>query len=119
MSGARALGEVFPALAAGAWRGLRFEPFREGVEIARLYGSADSGPSGAILKYRPGASTPRHRHAGYETIVVLEGSQSDEHALYRTGDVVVNRPGTVHRVRSDAGCVVLIVWQTPVEILEP
>jgi anti-sigma factor ChrR (cupin superfamily) len=116
---ARALGEVLPALVAGGWRGLRFEPFREGIAIARLYGAVDHGSSGAVLKYEPGASTPRHRHVGYETIVVLEGTQSDEAGTYRAGDLVVNFPGTIHRVATETGCVVLIIWQEPIEILDP
>jgi anti-sigma factor ChrR (cupin superfamily) len=59
---AMTIGDVFRGLAKTGWQALTFEPFRDGIEIARLFGKADQGASGAVLKYRPGASAPRHRH---------------------------------------------------------
>jgi anti-sigma factor ChrR (cupin superfamily) len=107
-----------PGLATGAFRKAAFEPFREGVEIAHLQRpDGDGGPALALLRYRPGAGVPRHEHTGLETILVLEGSQSDERGTYRTGDVVLNPPGSIHRVWSDEGCTVLISWAAPVRIL--
>ncbi|RJE79164.1 cupin domain-containing protein [Paracoccus sp. JM45] len=61
---------------------------------------------------------PRHRHDGLETIIVLEGSQSDEAGTYDTGTMVRNQPGSIHRVWSDEGCVVLIQREKPVVILD-
>jgi len=108
-----------PGLLSGAWRDLRFEPFRPGVEISRLYGKAESGASAAVLRYQPGARVPRHRHTGHETVLVLEGSQRDLRGVYRAGDVVLNLPGSMHDVTSDDGCVALVLWQQPIEILDP
>ena len=99
------------------WARFAWQPFREGVEIARLYGEAESGPSMALLRYRAGASVPRHLHRGLEHIVVLEGSQRDEEGEHLTGSVMVHGPGTTHSVRSDGGCVVLAIWEKPVELL--
>jgi anti-sigma factor ChrR (cupin superfamily) len=65
----------------------------------------------------PGASVPRHRHAGLETIVVLDGSQSDENGDYPVGTLVLNPAGTEHSVWSSGGCVVLIQWNLPVIFL--
>ncbi len=113
--GARDL--VWPDLADGGWRELAFEPFRDRVEIHWLERGADGDPSVALLRYAAGARVPRHRHAGLETIVVLDGSQSDAQGTYAKGSVVINRPGTAHEVWSDEGCVVLIQWDRPVEIL--
>lgn len=96
------------------WNDLPFEPFRDGVEIHRLW----SGPPDvALLRYAPGASVPRHRHPGLETILVLSGSQSDEAGEYPAGSLVFNPPGSAHSVWSDPGCVVLIQWEKPVEML--
>ncbi|MCE7030583.1 cupin domain-containing protein [Jiella avicenniae] len=94
----------------------RFEPFRDGVEIARLSGAGDGGET-ALLRYAPGASVPMHEHTGLETILVLAGSQSDDHGTYRAGDLVLNQPGSRHRVWSEEGCLVLISWAAPVRIL--
>ncbi|NDW07596.1 cupin domain-containing protein [Jiella pacifica] len=93
-----------------------FEPFRDGVEIARLSGQGDKGET-ALLRYAPGASVPMHEHTGLETILVLSGSQSDDDGTYRAGDLVLNQPGSRHRVWSAEGCLVLISWAAPVRIL--
>lgn len=102
---------VFPI---GVPRDLEFVPFREGVEIARLYGGGAGEPSAAFLRYAPGSSVPRHGHPGYEHIFVLEGAQEDEHGRYEAGTLVINPPGTSHSVRSEHGCLVLVIWQLPV-----
>jgi anti-sigma factor ChrR (cupin superfamily) len=108
----------FPGLATDAFRRAAFEPFREGVEIAHLQRPNRDGSSAlALLRYRPGASVPRHEHTGLETILVLDGSQSDERGTYLAGDLVLNPPGSIHRVWSDEGCTVLISWAAPVRIL--
>ena len=107
-----------PALLSGGWRDLAYEHFREGIDVAWLSRGATGEPSVAILKYWPGARVPRHRHAGLETIVVLQGVQSDEHGDYDAGTLVLNAVGTEHSVWSTEGCVVLIQWDLPVVILE-
>jgi len=53
---------------------LPWKPFREGVDIYRLYGGPDSGndggPSAALLRYHPGSRVGLHEHVGYEHILV-------------------------------------------------
>ena len=48
-----------------------WEPFRPGVEIARVYGDGQSGPAAALLRYAPGARVPAHDHLDYEHIIVV------------------------------------------------
>lgn len=100
---------------SGGWRDFAFVPFRDGVEICEI---CSGEPAVALLKYHPGATVPRHMHTGLETILVLEGSQSDEKGRYRAGTMVLNPEGSIHSVWSDEGCVVLIQWERPVKILE-
>jgi anti-sigma factor ChrR (cupin superfamily) len=107
----------YPALTLGAWRDLAFEPFRDGITAHWLLRGGDASPSVAVLKYAPGASVPRHRHPGLETIIVLEGTQSDESGDYAAGTVVLNPVGTEHSVWTKDGCLVLIQWALPVIIL--
>jgi len=95
---------------------LPFGDLRDGVEIHVLHEAPD-GARVAILRYRPGAEVPTHRHEGYEYIYVLDGEQSDERGTYGAGSFVVNEPGVSHRVQSKTGCVVLIIWQRPVVFL--
>ncbi|MEP0962005.1 MAG: cupin domain-containing protein [Roseobacter sp.] len=92
-----------------------FEPFREGVDIHYM---KQGSPSVALLRYAPGARVPLHRHTGLESILVLDGEQSDERGTYPKGSFVLNPEGSSHSVWSKTGCVVLIQWERPVEILE-
>jgi anti-sigma factor ChrR (cupin superfamily) len=104
------------ALAAGE---VEWTPFREGVDICRLYGDADAGPSAALLRYAPNAEVPLHEHEGVEHVFVLAGAQEDARGVYPAGTLVINPPGTRHRVRAPSGCTVLIVWERPVRLLDP
>ena len=98
----------------GGWRDGAFDPFSEGVEICHL---VQGEPGVALLRYAPGASVPRHRHLGLETIIVLDGGQSDGRGHYPAGTVVLSPEGSIHHAWSDEGCVVLIQWDRPVEFV--
>ncbi len=106
--------KVIAGLLPQGWSDMPFEPFRDGVEICHLW---QGGPHAALLRYAPGASVPRHRHLGLETILVLSGTQSDDEGCFHSGALVFNPAGSVHRVWSDPGCVVLIQWERPVEFV--
>lgn len=105
------------SLTQGGWKNLDFEAFRDGVTIHWIRRFIDDQPGVALLKYEAGASVPRHRHEGLETILVLQGTQSDESGDYGVGCCVINVIGSEHSVWSDTGCVVLIQWDRPVRIL--
>ncbi|MFK7753153.1 MAG: cupin domain-containing protein [Sedimentitalea sp.] len=96
------------------WRDLPFEPFRDGVDVHYIKQGA---PAVAILRYAPGAKVPLHLHTGLESILVLDGVQSDERGDYGKGALVLNPQGSTHSVWSETGCAVLIQWERPVEIL--
>ena len=102
-----------------------FQVLYPGVDILPLYGpGSDNSPSGvsnssaALIRYQPGAKVPPHRHIGYEHIIVLEGAQSDDSGDYEKGTCVMNPPGTSHAVSSAKGCLVLAIWNRPIEVLE-
>jgi anti-sigma factor ChrR (cupin superfamily) len=107
---------VLHAITHGGWRDLAFEPFHPGVTIHRIYEHAD-GAAAALLRYEPGAAVPRHEHTGFEHILILDGAQSDDNGHYPAGTFAVNAPGTSHRVWSDQGCVALLIWERPVQLL--
>ena len=102
-------------LTGADWDALDWEFFRDGIEMHRI---RDADPAVALLRYAPGAAAPKHRHTGLETILVLDGAQSDERGKYVTGDLVLNPEGYEHSVWSDEGCVVLIQWEKPVAFLD-
>lgn len=91
-----------------------WEPFREGVEIARIYGEGKVGPAAALLRYAPGAQLPAHAHTGFEHIIVLSGNQRDDRGTYAAGSCLIHAEGTQHDVSSPDGCVVLALWYSPV-----
>jgi anti-sigma factor ChrR (cupin superfamily) len=94
-------------------------PFRPGVRIHRVYGTGQDGqPSSAFLLYEPGARVPRHTHTGFEHVFVLSGSQIDDNGEHGAGSFVVNTPGSKHDVVSPGGCLVLVVWESPI-VFEP
>jgi len=99
------------------WGRFDWRPFRPGVEMAELYGEGEGTASAALLRYAPGAAVPKHLHTGIEHILVLEGSQRDDRGTYTRGSMLIHGPGTSHAVASDFGCVVLAIWERPVEIL--
>jgi anti-sigma factor ChrR (cupin superfamily) len=108
-------GESIAGLLAGMDRiSIEWERFRDGIEIVRLANSIDSGPAAALLRYQPGAQLPRHRHVGWEYVLVLSGAQSDDRGRHAVGEMLVHPPGSSHSITSDEGCVVLIIWEKPV-----
>jgi predicted ChrR family anti-sigma factor len=95
---------------------LSWEPFRPGVDIYRLYGDSQGGAAAALLRYQPGATVPMHGHTGFEHIFVLSGSQTDQNGEHQVGTLVINPPSTNHSVISQAGCIVLAIWEKPIAI---
>ena len=91
-----------------------WQPFRDGIEIYRLYGDGVSGPTAAFLRFSPGAQVALHEHTGFEHILVLDGCQVDENSRADAGTLIVNPPGTRHSVFSEAGCIVLAIYERPV-----
>jgi anti-sigma factor ChrR (cupin superfamily) len=94
-----------------------WQPFREGVEIHRLYGDGIQGPTAALIRFRRGGEVPLHEHTGYEHIIVLCGAQRDNHGEEKAGTLIVSPPGTQHRIVSEAGCIVLAIYEKPVRFL--
>jgi anti-sigma factor ChrR (cupin superfamily) len=93
-----------------------WEPFREGVDIYRLYSDGEQGSSAALLRYQPGASVPTHDHVGFEHIFVLSGSQTDCNGTHAAGTLVIHPPKTSYSVASATGCIVLAIWEKPVKL---
>ncbi len=93
---------------------LKWEPFRDGIKIHRLYGNQTEGSSAALLWYEPGATLPRHKHVGYEHLIILDQVQKDDFGDHHAGTLIVNPPGSEHAVTNPLGAVVLAIWEKPV-----
>lgn len=93
---------------------LIWEELQPGVRICMLHGDRHIGCSTALLHYEPGTSIPAHTHTGHEHLLILRGSQHDEHGAYQQGTFLINKPAGGHRVSSIEGCLVLAIWEAPV-----
>jgi anti-sigma factor ChrR (cupin superfamily) len=98
---------------------LAWEPFAEGVEIFWIYRDGEEGPASALLKFQPGGRVSTHEHVGFEHIIVLAGSQTDEHGHLGTGTLMVHKPGTSHSIVSEEGCIVLAIYEKRVSFADP
>jgi anti-sigma factor ChrR (cupin superfamily) len=93
---------------------------RRGVEIVRLYdtrGAHSNGSAAALLRYTPGAKAARHLHPGYELIFVLQGELINDAGTHPAGTLEICPPGSSHALASATGCVFLVVWEQPVQVL--
>ncbi|MFD0359575.1 cupin domain-containing protein [Streptomyces sp. NPDC127110] len=93
------------------------EPGRAGVEHHVLW-APDPGTGedsvGLLLRFPPGAHGDFHEHLGHELMLVLDGRlDHSDGTSYGKGDLVVEGPGTRHRMSSATGCTVLAVRTRP------
>lgn len=91
--------------------------FRDGVDLVRLYGDGITGPTAALIRFRREARVPIHYHDGWEHIFVLAGSQRDQSGTIHAGTLRIHPPGTHHSVVSEAGCIVLAIYEKPVKFI--
>ena len=93
---------------------------REKVLIHPLFDNTKDDPTGsdaALIRYRPGAFTPRHLHMGYEMVFVLQGDYIENDVSFAPGALIVRAPGTTHEMRSKNGCTILAMRDVPVKQL--
>jgi quercetin dioxygenase-like cupin family protein len=101
-----------------AWQNtISWQRFNDKFDIHRLYGDGVTGPTAALLRCREAGTIPPHVHAGYEHILVLCGSERDQNSEASAGTIMINPPGSRHQVSSDAGSIVLAIWEAPVRPL--
>lgn len=103
---------------------LDFQPYqlglRSNVLIYPLFDNTKKDPYGsdaAIIRYLPGAFTPRHLHVGYEMVLVLEGEYVENDVLYLPGSLIIRAPGTTHEMRTITGATLLAMRDIPVKQL--
>lgn len=96
---------------------LLWKPLHKDVFISLIYAAGKGLSQAAVLHYLPGSSIPRHRHPGFEHILILHGSQEDGTRTYGPGTLVIQDSGSEHRIASPEGCIALGIWEKPVEFL--
>lgn len=89
------------------------------ARIRPVYRLDEPARSVAFVRFEPGSSALPHRHASFETIVVLDGDYTDEFGMHRQGEVVVYPPGSRHAWASTHGATLLVVWDGPTVTADP
>jgi anti-sigma factor ChrR (cupin superfamily) len=92
-------------------RTLDWQIFYPGVHVHWLYRDGDHGSAAAFIRFQPGGRVPLHEHRGFEHIIVLQGSQTDENGRLEAGGLMVHAPGTRHSIVSTEGCLVLAIYE--------
>lgn len=96
-------------------------PWREtpypGVRWKKLRFDEETGASAVLLSFAPGAAYGAHRHPAGEQYLVLEGSLVDHGQTWGRGAYVRHAPGSVHRPRSEEGCLLFVTLEAPIELV--
>ena len=96
----------------------QFQEVAEGIFAKVLFQNERAGTTTYMVKFMPGARTPRHRHPGLEECMVVEGDFQVDGKDLRAGDYHCAMPGSVHeRPYSINGATVLIVAEGHYEVL--
>jgi anti-sigma factor ChrR (cupin superfamily) len=88
-----------------------------GVEWKKLHFDRETGASAVLLRFAPGAVYDAHRHPAGEEYLVLEGSLQDGGGSWGAGSWVSHPPGSVHRPRSEEGCLLYVRLPAPIEVV--
>ncbi len=104
----------FVASGYGNMRWRRVSPGIQTVELCR----DSNGARVELLKIKPGSAAVTHSHSADEYTVILEGSFSDEHGLYRKGDFLVKHANERHTpvATLDSECICLAVTEGPIQL---
>jgi quercetin dioxygenase-like cupin family protein len=101
--------ELTLAAEPSAWK----RPGLPGVRSVHVTpGPRLTGARARLRRFSPGLAFPRHRHAGREALLVLEGSFRDETGQrVAAGDAHAMEPGSVHsvQVEGDEPCILASV----------
>lgn len=88
------------------------------VKVLRFDEQQQRSPS-ILLKFEAGSEYPYHNHPGGEEVFVMEGRCIIEDVTFAAGDYLYTPPGFKHSVKTDTGCVLLLIVPQEVEILKP
>lgn len=90
-----------------------WKPAGEGIRVRSLSSRQAGGRVTILMEMQPGAILPPHEHEADEECYVVEGEFEMEGTVYRTGDFLIARKGSVHpAVASPKGCRVLLSMAT-------
>ena len=101
---------------------INFEPLQAGsrsnADIFWLFRPEEArGSAAALIRYHPGGKAPLHLHTSFELIYMLEGEMITTQGKVKKNDLILLPPGSQHASRSETGCIALILWNQPVQLI--
>lgn len=94
-----------------------FQPFEDtakftsGESYIQLGDEFPAGTGFHAYRMAPGAATIPHEHPGDEHFLVLEGELIDHDGyVYKPGDLVLLKRGTIHNSSTRTGCTLLVYY---------
>ena len=87
---------------------MRWKPVAPGISCKILFADQERMYTTCLIRAEAGARYPRHRHAGVEELLVLEGDLHVHGVVMRAGDYCRADPGSFHEETfTEGGCVLL------------
>lgn len=87
---------------------LGWQPRATGIWQKPLYRQGGYREWTALIRLDAGAEGPYHEHPAGEEMFVIDGGIADDDGIYPAGTWIRNPPGSGHRIRSEAGAVLLV-----------
>lgn len=109
---------ALPPVVVRADEGRWFE-MSEGVLCKQLFVDPTRNTVTTLLRLKPGARMPMHRHRGIEECYVVEGDVCTNNQNLKAGDYTCAMEGSIHRpITTINGALLLIVAPQSYEVLE-
>ncbi len=89
----------------------------EGIDFLPLHTDRAERKGTFLFRMQPGTCYTRHRHPGGEELLMLKGSLEMDGRKLKAGDFLYSPPGTAHELKSEKGCMFLVVWTDSIEIV--
>lgn len=88
-----------------------------GVMIGKLSLDLEKREIVCFVRAKAGMSLPKHRHAGNEEIVVLEGDLVFDGEIYGSGECIRSGPGSAHQPETYGGFLIFLRTSLDDEII--
>jgi len=95
-----------------------WEPYPiPGVMVGTLHIDAEKREVSCFVRSVGNIRFPKHQHADFEEIVVIEGDLVIDGQVYESGERIYSQPHTVHQPETQGGCLLFLKTSLDDEIL--
>lgn len=85
-----------------------------GMTWSNISYDLETGCGSFLLRMEPGTSSRPHEHVDFEEFFVIEGELTDDDGeVFRSGDFVSFKPGTIHWSTTQQGCTLVVFLRRP------